>query len=418
MKKTTLEIILDKACFFGLRGFELSGLPDVLPALPTGKTGLLIEFENETLFERNPFGKMEGFENFANGWKIIRRTENFKCPAETEKLVNFYANISGLKRKFSRLAVLLPPEKSEFAKALEKSCIAVFEKKDLSETRLEDLLKLKIAQINIQKTPLFLTAKYAWIFVLLFCALPFFIPSNPAEQVSNLRNINNDVEKYSEKSDIVHVLNDGESLTQIARFAIGKYNSLVSSESMIKEYLKDNGLSISSKINAGDTIKLKLPTFINPQHKTLQPAWSFFTGLLNDSLSYITELYNPLATTAKRRHDGIDIGARKGTRILSPFSGTAWTMEDERGGLMIAVARENDILVFMHCEQRFYLNGQTVMQGDPIASVGTSGHTTGPHVHVVAGKITKTGDRRISDVKYKALNPFEWYSSVASFEIF
>jgi murein DD-endopeptidase MepM/ murein hydrolase activator NlpD len=418
MKKTTLEIILDKACFFGLRGFELSGLSDVLPALPNGKTGLLIEFENKALFERNSFGKTESLEDFANGWKIIRRTENFKCPAETEKLVNFYANISGLKRKFSRLAVLLPPEKSEFTESLEKSCIAVFEKKDLSETRLEDLLKLKIAQINIQKTPLFLMAKYAWIFVLLFCAFPFFIPSNPAEQVSNLRNINNDVQKYSEKSDIIHVLKDGESLTQIARFAIGKYNSFVSTENMVKEYLKDNGLSVNSKINAGDTIKLKLPAFSNPQHKTLQPAWSFFTGLLNDSLSYITELYNPLGTATKRRHDGIDIGARKGTRILSPFSGTAWTMEDERGGLMIAVARENDILVFMHCEQRFYLNGQTVMQGDPIASVGTSGHTTGPHVHVVAGKITKTGEKRVGDVRYNVLNPFEWYSSVASFEIF
>jgi len=418
MKKKTLELILDKACFFGLRGFELSGLPDVLPALPNVKTGLLIEFENDALFERNPFGEMEGFEDFANGWKIIRRIENFKYPAETEKFVNFYANISGLKRKFSRLAVLLPPEKSEFTESLEKSCIAVFEKKDLKETGLEDLLKLKIAQINIQKTPLFLMAKYAWLFVLIFCILPFFIPSNPAEQVSNLRNISNDVQKYSEKSDIVHVLNDGESLTQIARFAIGKYNSLVSTESMVKEYLKKNELSINSKINVGDTIKLKLPTFSNPQHKTLQPAWSFFTGLLNDSLSYITELYNPTGSATKRRHDGLDIGARKGTRILSPFSGTAWTMEDERGGLMIAVAKENDILVFMHCEQRFYLNGQTVMQGDPIASVGTSGHTTGPHVHLVTGKITKTGDRRISDVRYKVLNPFEWYSSVVFLENF
>ncbi len=61
-----------------------------------------------------------------------------------------------------------------------------------------------------------------------------------------------------------------------------------------------------------------------------------FTGLLNDSLAYITELYNEKETSKMRRHEAIDVGARKGTRILAPFSGIAYTMETELGGLAIA----------------------------------------------------------------------------------
>jgi len=416
MKKATLETILDKACFFGLRGFEHSELAQVLPKLQGNKKGLLIEPMNNALFEQNAFGDINAIPNFSekNGWQIISSDTNFEYSAE--KSANCYANISALKRKFARVAVLLPQNKNanldKVLTGIENSCLAVFSKSDLKETKIDDLLRLKIAQVNIPKTPLFLAAKYAWVFTLLLCALPFFIASQPDERVSNLRNIAGDVQKYSEKGDIVHIFKEGESLTQIARFAIGKYNSLVSTEAMVKEYLKDNELSLDSKIKAGDTLRLKLPNFNNPYHKTMQGAWNFFTGLLNDSLAYITELYNPTQTATVRRHDGIDVAGRKGTRILAPFSGTAVTMEDERGGLMIAIAREKDLLVFMHCEQRFYLNGQAVMEGDPIASVGTSGHTTGPHVHVTAGKIAKNGERSIGELRYNVLNPFEWYKEI------
>jgi hypothetical protein len=411
MRRSTLEIVLDRACFFGLKGFERKDLlSDVLPQLPPDKCGLLIELKNSKLFERNAFNGEDGFENFSVNWKILGGEENFEYPNENEKWFNCYANISALKRKFARTAVLLSIEKNEYINKIEKSCIMIFEKKDLETENIEDLLKLKIAELNIQKTPLFLMTRHAWLFTFMLCALPFVIPSKPAEQPSILRNISGDVLKYSDKSDIVHVFKEGESLRQLARFAIGKYNSLVTTEDMIAKYLNDNDLSVEDEINVGDTLRLKLPTFNNPHHKAMQPAWSFFTSLLNDSLAYITELYN-ITDKSIRYHDGIDVAARSGTRILAPFSGTAWTMEDERGGLMIAIAGKKDVLVFMHCGQRFYLNGQTVMEGDPIASVGTSGHTTGPHTHVTAGKIAKDGEKNIGGLRYRAMDPFTWYTS-------
>ncbi|MDR2555535.1 MAG: M23 family metallopeptidase [Fibromonadaceae bacterium] len=412
MQRSTLEAILDEACFFGLRGFENATVANVLPELQDDKKGLVIELENNALFKRNAFSDISAIPDFneKKGWKIILSESGFEYPEEKEKWVNCYANISSLKRKFARIAVMLPQEKKECIADIENSCIIIFNEKDLQTAGIDDLLKLKIAEINISKTPLFIMAKYAWLPTILLCILPFFIPSKPEEHISNLRNFANDVQKYSEKGDIVHVLKGDETLTQIARFVIGKYNSLVSTESMVKEYLDSNGLSLDDKIKAGDTLRLNLPKFDNTQHNSMHPAWTFFTGLLNDSIAYITELYNLRETVDKRKHEGIDIGARRGTRILAPFSGTAWTMESERGGLMIAIVKGKDILIFMHCDQRFYLSGQSIMEGDPIASVGTSGHTTGPHVHLVTGRIVPGGERNFGTIQYNMLDPIEWYN--------
>jgi hypothetical protein len=415
MRRNTLDAILDGACLFGLQGFEDTAYASILPELQGNKKGLLIELKNSKFFERNAFDTLSAIPDFSerNGWKVIGNEPGFEYPEEEEKWINCYANISILKRKFARIAIIFSQEKNKHIVDIEKSCILVFNKDDLQAAGIDDLLKLKIAKINIPQTPLFLTTKYAWILTLLLCALPFFIPSKSVEHVSNLRNLANEVQKYSEKGDIVHILKEGETLTQIARFAIGKYNSLVSTENMVKEYLKSNDLSVESKVKAGDTLRLNLPKFSNSRHNSMNPALIFFTGLLNDSIAYITELYNIKETTTKRKHDGIDIGARKGTRILAPFSGTTWTMESERGGFMIAIVKDDDILIFMHCDQRFYLNGQSVMEGDPIASVGTSGHTTGPHVHLAAGKITPSGERNFGPAKYRMMDPIEWYNETS-----
>ena len=82
-------------------------------------------------------------------------------------------------------------------------------------------------------------------------------------------------------------------------------------------------------------------------------------------------------------HEGIDLGAAYGTPIAAAAAGTViyagWmegygnlTVIDHGGGLATAYGHQSRIAVGI---------GQTVAQGDIIGYVGSTGHSTGPHLH-------------------------------------
>jgi murein DD-endopeptidase MepM/ murein hydrolase activator NlpD len=84
-----------------------------------------------------------------------------------------------------------------------------------------------------------------------------------------------------------------------------------------------------------------------------------------------------------RMHEGIDITARSGTPIWAAAGGTVihagWlggygnlVVVDHGGGLATAYAHASAILVSV---------GQTVSQGETVALVGSTGNSSGPHLH-------------------------------------
>lgn len=83
-------------------------------------------------------------------------------------------------------------------------------------------------------------------------------------------------------------------------------------------------------------------------------------------------------------HDGIDLGAAKGTAIRAAKDGTVETVSygttgygyhltiDHGGGL---------VTLYGHCSEILVSEGQTVKAGDVIARVGSTGKSTGNHLH-------------------------------------
>ena len=91
----------------------------------------------------------------------------------------------------------------------------------------------------------------------------------------------------------------------------------------------------------------------------------------------------------KRLHMGIDIAAPLGTPIFATHTGTITQVQfsDTGFGNMIHLSGEGMdgeevVVLFAHLDQIHVTNGQEVTQGDLIATVGSSGDSTGPHLHL------------------------------------
>lgn len=86
---------------------------------------------------------------------------------------------------------------------------------------------------------------------------------------------------------------------------------------------------------------------------------------------------------ASTYHQGIDIGAPTGTAIVAANSGTVVTASYSAGaGNYIMISHGNGIYtVYMHCSQLLVSSGKTVSKGEKIALVGSTGISTGPHLH-------------------------------------
>ena len=94
-------------------------------------------------------------------------------------------------------------------------------------------------------------------------------------------------------------------------------------------------------------------------------------------------LYGRYGVRGGRRHDGIDLSAPEGTAIQAASSGTVIYAGDQPGYGSIVILRHQGGLVtlYAHCSALLVAEGATVTAGQPIARVGQSGRTTGPHVH-------------------------------------
>ena len=85
-----------------------------------------------------------------------------------------------------------------------------------------------------------------------------------------------------------------------------------------------------------------------------------------------------------RKHEGIDIVAKKGSHILSIDDGVVIYTGNGLGGYgnITVIAHYNGYFsVYAHADKNFTTNGQKVHRGQVIATIGTTGRTTGPHLH-------------------------------------
>lgn len=116
-------------------------------------------------------------------------------------------------------------------------------------------------------------------------------------------------------------------------------------------------------------------------------------------LSYVSSPYgyrlNPF-TGEKELHNGIDIAVSAGTPIHAVHDGKVVLAGDAGDyGLCVVIEDERGYQSrYAHCQSLSVTTGQEIKKGEEIAAVGSTGNSTGPHLHL---EVSYQGQR---------LNPF------------
>lgn len=101
---------------------------------------------------------------------------------------------------------------------------------------------------------------------------------------------------------------------------------------------------------------------------------------------------------ASSNHQGVDIGASTGTNIIAAASGEVIisTYSYSAGNYIMINHGGGVYTVYMHCSQLLVSAGTQVKQGQTIAKVGSTGYSTGPHLHFGI----RTGGRYVNPLNY------------------
>jgi cellulose biosynthesis protein BcsQ/murein DD-endopeptidase MepM/ murein hydrolase activator NlpD len=220
----------------------------------------------------------------------------------------------------------------------------------------------------------------------------------------------------------VHTFVKGDNAYRMAKYAISVFRAVVPSQEEISQYLTETidaynmtrtpgepKILDHSRIPEGTKLTFYPPMSItNKQEKTLAPAYKFFMDMVHDPYPYVTGDWCERGTGGGQPHYAMDVAANYGSDILSPVDGIAALKTDLAGGRTVAVMFGNDVIAFSHLENRYVNDGDTVKKGMAVGTIGMTGRTSGPHVHITYGIMSLSrhdlsfakNDYRVTDPKY------------------
>lgn len=136
--------------------------------------------------------------------------------------------------------------------------------------------------------------------------------------------------------------------------------------------------------------------------KTSSKGMSYQNMPINISLirpisGTITSRFGSISRVRSGAHKGLDIAAPKGTKIAAAASGTVTCSSDQGSlGNLVIISHGNGVETYYgHCSKLYAKVGQYVEQGEIIAAVGSTGNSTGPHLHL---------EIRVNGVSYNPQN--------------
>ena len=91
---------------------------------------------------------------------------------------------------------------------------------------------------------------------------------------------------------------------------------------------------------------------------------------------------DPTTSTVPKNHTGVDIAANTGTKILASTGGEVVLASEEGDyGKHLKIQIGEVSIIYAHCNNLYVKQGDQITQGQEIAEVGSTGNSTGPHLH-------------------------------------
>jgi len=190
-----------------------------------------------------------------------------------------------------------------------------------------------------------------------------------------------------------------ESLVQLGVFEEEQNNILAALEersayaTQRKAELQSNIETNEAQLSAKDSEMAQIEADLKELYRQQQPteyagSGTFYTPTKNYRISSgFTNRISPI-TGRPEKHNGLDFAAPGGTPIFAAESGTVIDSRySSSWGNVVQIDHGGGIVtLYAHCSARLVSKGQTVKRGDTIALVGSTGWSTGNHLHFTVYK--------------------------------
>ena len=145
------------------------------------------------------------------------------------------------------------------------------------------------------------------------------------------------------------------------------------------EIEQDNNLQTNTQDNNQETTQE-----LSQEEKDIESvkATSTFIKPIEGTISSKYGQREPTTSTVPKNHTGVDIAANLGTKIKSATAGEVVIASEEGDyGKHLKIQIGNVSIIYAHCNNLYVKQGDQVVQGQEIAEVGSTGNSTGPHLH-------------------------------------
>lgn len=186
------------------------------------------------------------------------------------------------------------------------------------------------------------------------------------------QNIKNNLQKNNNQQGIINIENNIQNETE--QGAIGGANEQETNTTDVN----------SNQNNPEENNSQESTQELSQEEKDINniKATTTFIKPIEGTISSKYGQREPTTATVPKNHTGVDIATNMGTKIKSATSGEVVIASEEGDyGKHLKIQIGEVSIIYAHCNNLYVKQGEQISQGQEIAEVGSTGNSTGPHLH-------------------------------------